>query len=68
MIGLFKTGEIHRRGPWKALEDVEFGMLEWVACYNGSPLLEPLGYVPPAAFTQTDYDHQTAPTELAVLN
>jgi len=28
------------------LEDVEFVTLEWVAWYNGSRLLEPLGYVP----------------------
>jgi hypothetical protein len=42
------TEEIHRRGPWKGLEDVEFAALEWVAWYNGSRLLEPLGYVPPA--------------------
>ena len=45
VIGLFKTEEIHRRGPWKGLEDVEFATLEWVAWYNGSRLLEPLGYV-----------------------
>src|SRR5439155_355703 len=44
VIGLFKTEEIHRRGPWKGLEDVEFATLEWVAWYNGSRLLEPLGY------------------------
>ena len=28
VIGLFKTEEIHRRGPWKGLEDVEFATLE----------------------------------------
>jgi hypothetical protein len=48
VLGLFKTEEIHRRGPGKGLEDVEFATLEWVAWYNGSRLLEPLGYVPPA--------------------
>ena len=50
VIGLFKTEEIHRHGPWRGLEDVEFATLEWVAWYNGSRLLEPLGYVPPAEF------------------
>jgi hypothetical protein len=35
VIGLFKTEEIYRRGPWKGLEDVEFATLEWVAWYNG---------------------------------
>jgi len=31
VIGLFKTEEIHRRGPWRGLDDVEFATLEWVA-------------------------------------
>jgi putative transposase len=43
VIGLFKTEEIYRRGPWKGLEDVEFATLEWVAWYNKGRLLEPLG-------------------------
>jgi putative transposase len=68
VIGLFKAEEIHRRGPWKGLEDVEFATLEWVAWYNGSRLLEPLGYVPPAEFERIYHDRQTAPVELAELN
>ena len=28
VIGLFKTEEIYRRGPWKGVEDVEFATLE----------------------------------------
>jgi len=68
VIGLFKTEEIHRRGPWKGLEDVEFATLEWVAWYNGSRLLAPLGYVPPAEFEQAYHDRQTAPAALMVLN
>jgi len=67
VIGLFKAEEIHRRGPWKGLEEVEFATLEWVAWYNGSRLLEPLGYVPPAEFEQAYYDRQRAPAETAVL-
>jgi putative transposase len=67
VIGLFKTEEIHRRGPWKGLEDVEFATLEWVAWYNVHRLLEPLGYVPPAEFEQAFYDRQAAPAELAAL-
>jgi putative transposase len=67
VIGLFKTEEIHRRGPWKGLEDVEFATLEWVAWYNGSRLLEPLGYVPPAEFEQAYHDRQAAPVGMAVL-
>ena len=67
VIGLFKTEEIHRRGPWKGLEDVEFATLEWVAWYNGTRLLEPLGYVPPAEFEKAYHDRQAAPVGVAVL-
>ena len=67
VIGLFKTEEIYRRGPWKGLEDVEFATLEWVAWYNDRRLLEPLGYVPPAEFEQAYYDRQPAPGAVAVL-
>ena len=67
VIGLFKTEEIRRRGPWKALEDVEFPTLEWVAWYNHQRLLEPLGYVPPAEFEQAYHDRQAAPAGVEVL-
>jgi putative transposase len=67
VIGLFKTEEIHRRGPWRGLGDVEFATLEWVSWYNGKRLLEPLGYVPPAEFEQAYYDRQAAPAEVAAL-
>lgn len=67
VIGLFKTEEIDRRGPWKGLEDVEFATLEWIAWYNGRRLLAPLGYIPPAEFKQAYHDRQTAPADLAVL-
>lgn len=67
VIGLFKAEEIYRREPWKGLEDVEFATLEWVAWYNGSLLLEPLGYAPPAEFKQAYYDRQAAPVGVAVI-
>jgi putative transposase len=34
IIGLYKTEEIRRCGPWKGVEEVEFATLEWVAWYN----------------------------------
>ena len=55
VIGLFKTEVIRRRGPWRGIEDVEFATLTWVAWYNGSRLLEPLGYVPPIEFEEAFY-------------
>jgi putative transposase len=67
VIGLFKTEVIHRRGPWKGIDEVEFATLEWVAWYNTRRLLEPLGSVPPDEFERAYYNRQTASAELAVL-
>lgn len=67
IIGLYKTEEIRRRGPWKGVEEVEFATLQWVAWYNTRRLLEPLGYVPPDEFERAYYRHQTAPPELVTL-
>ena len=46
--GLFKAEVIHRRGPWRNAEAVEFATLEWVAWFNNRRLLEPIGNIPPA--------------------
>ena len=46
--GLYKAGVIHRRGPWRSLEAVEFATLEWVDWFNNRRLLEPIGNIPPA--------------------
>jgi transposase InsO family protein len=46
--GLFKTEVIHRRGPWRNAEAVEFATLEWVDWFNHRRLLEPIGNIPPA--------------------
>jgi transposase InsO family protein len=67
VIGLYKTEVIHRRGPWRGIDEVEFATLEWVAWYNTRRLLEPLGYVPPDEFERAYYHRQTASAELAVL-
>jgi hypothetical protein len=64
VIGLYKTEEIHRRGPWKGVEDAEFATLEWLAWYNTSRLLEPVGYVSPNDFERAYYDRQPAPASL----
>ena len=46
--GLFKAELIHRCGPWRSFEAVEYATLEWVDWYNNRRLLEPIGNVPPA--------------------
>jgi transposase InsO family protein len=46
--GLYKAEVIHRRGPWRSFESVEFATLEWVDWFNNRRLLEPIGSIPPA--------------------
>jgi transposase InsO family protein len=46
--GLYKAEVIHRRGPWRSIEAVEFATLEWVDWFNHRRLLEPIGNIPPA--------------------
>ena len=46
--GLYKAEVIHRRGPWRGLDAVEFATLEWVDWFNNRRLLEPIGNIPPA--------------------
>ena len=48
IIGLYKAEVIHRRGPWRSMETVEFVTLEWVDWFNNRRLLEPIGNIPPA--------------------
>ena len=56
--GLFKAEVIHRRGPWRNLEAVEYATLEWVDWFNNRRLLEPIGNIPPAEFEKAYYDEQ----------
>ena len=46
--GLYKAEVIHRRGPWRNFEAVEFATIEWVDWFNNRRLLEPIGFIPPA--------------------
>ena len=57
VIGLFKTEVIHRCGPWRSFEAVEFATLEWVDWFNHRRLLEPIGNIPPAE-AEAAYDAQ----------
>jgi glyoxalase-like protein len=55
IIGLCKAEVIHRRGPWRHAEAVEFATLEWVDWFNNRRLLEPIGEIPPVEFEQAYY-------------
>jgi transposase InsO family protein len=56
IIGLFKTEVIHKRGPWKSIDPVEYATLEWVDWFNHRRLLGPIGDVPPAEYEQAYYE------------
>ena len=62
--GLFKAEVIHRRGPWRNMEAVEFATLEWVDWFNNRRLLEPIGNMPPAE-AEARYYAQTEAQALA---
>ena len=64
VIGLFKTEVIHRRGPWRSFEAVEYATLEWVDWFNHRRLLEPIGNVPPAEF-EAAYHQSTSQLPMA---
>jgi putative transposase len=53
--GLYKAEVIHRRGPWRSYEAVEFATLEWVDWFNNRRLLAPIGNIPPAEAEERYY-------------
>jgi putative transposase len=58
---------IHRLGPWRSIDAVEYAVLEWVDWFNNRRLLEPLDYVPPAEYEAAYYRDQSNPAEVAGL-
>ncbi len=44
--GLYKAKVIHRHGPWRSFEAVEFATLTWGDWFNNRRLLEPIGNIP----------------------
>jgi len=64
IIGLYKTEVIHRRGPWRHLDAVEYATLQWVDWFNQRRLLEPIGNVPPAEF-EAAYHQSTSQLPMA---
>ena len=48
--GLYKAEPIHRRGPWRGVEDVELATSRWVHWWNTQRLHSACGHVPPAEY------------------
>ena len=65
VIGLYKTEVIHRRGPWRTLEAVEFATLDWVDWFNLRRPLAPIGDIPPAEAEERFYASQDCITMAA---
>jgi putative transposase len=63
--GLYKAEVIHRKGPWRSFEAVEYATLEWVDWFNNRRLLEPIGNVPPAEAEAAYYTAREEPRKLA---
>jgi transposase InsO family protein len=63
--GLYKAEVIHRRGPWRSMEAVEFATLEWVDWFNHRRLLGPIGHIPPAEAEQRYYASLDRPALVA---
>ena len=53
--GLYKAEVIHRRGPWRSFEAVEFATLEWIDWFNHRRLMRPIGDIPPAEAEERYY-------------
>jgi transposase InsO family protein len=64
IIGLYKTEVIHRGGPWRHSDAVEYATLEWVDWFNQRRLLEPIGNIPPAEL-EAAYYHSTGQLPMA---
>jgi transposase InsO family protein len=60
--GLYKTELIKHRGPWRTVEQVEYGTAEWVDWLNHRRLYEYCGDIPPAEL-ENAYYRQTQPAQ-----
>ena len=64
VIGLYKTELIHKRAPWRDLDQVEYATLEYVDWFNHRRLLEPIGHIPPTE-REANYHQQHTPAQVA---
>ena len=58
--GLYKTELIHRQGPWRNVEHVEWATLNYVDWFNNRRIHNEIGKVPPAEFEQSYYRQSAA--------
>ena len=57
--GLYKAEVIHRKGPWRSADAVEFETMDWVGWFNTRRLLGSIGWIPPVEFEAAYWRSQT---------
>jgi len=70
LIGLYKLECVRHEGPWRGVDDLELGTLNWVHWFNQHRLHSALGHMPPVEFEDANYRQinprpQPQPGELA---
>jgi putative transposase len=60
--GLYKAELIHKSGPWRSLDQVEFATAKWVHWWNHMRLHSAIGNMPPADFEANYHREQQAAT------
>jgi putative transposase len=55
LIGLYKLECVRHEGPWRGVDDLELGTLNWVHWFNEHRLHSALGHVPPSEFEHEHY-------------
>lgn len=70
-IGLYKTEMVHREGPWRGVDDLEYATLDWVYWFNTNRLHSAIDYLPPIEYEEQYYrqnnpQQQTPLGELAL--
>lgn len=63
--GLYKTELVHRQGPWRSMQALEFATLGWVDWFNNRRLLGPIGNIPPAEAEENYYAQRDVPDMVA---
>lgn len=56
IIGLFKAEVIHRLGPWKTADAVEWETLKWIEWFKNRRVLQLIGNIPPAEAEEKFYE------------
>jgi putative transposase len=63
-IGQIKAELVHRRGPWRTLDQLEYAIFEYLDWWNHRRLHSQIGMIPPAE-AETTYYRQIKPLKTA---